>query len=103
MRPETGDWQRAYTSPATCMFPAREIAPLETTSPTTPRVPAEVVEIAAPGTPPHPASLSAAMVGEKRRLSTLPVAVAEMFGGTPLLKMRANCSCSERAAVIRKL
>jgi hypothetical protein len=88
----TDGWQRAYTSPVTCADPAAaiEIAPLETMSPTMFKVPPDVVVIALPGMPPHPAWLKAATVGVYRRLFTPADAAAESWGAAPLVRMRAN-------------
>src|SRR6266851_2198396 len=80
--------------------PAMEIAPLETMSPTMFKVPPDVVVIALPGMPPHPAGLRAATVGVYRRLFTLADAAAESCGADPLVRMRANWSTSERLALI---
>src|SRR5258708_32825495 len=77
-----------------------EIAPLETMSPTMFKMPPDVVEIALPGMPPHPAWLRAAIVGEYRRLFTPADAAAEIWGADPLVRMRANWSTSEREAPI---
>src|SRR5260370_40818698 len=76
-----------------------EIAPLETTSPITDRVPPPLSEIALPLAPPHPAWVKAAPVGMERRLLTFPVAVPLMVGVDPLGRMRANRSCGDRAAL----
>src|SRR5260370_3230195 len=80
--------------------PAMEIPPLETTSPTMLRVPPDVVVIALPGMPPHPAWLRAAIVGVYRRLFTPADAVADSCGADPLRRMRANGSTSGRVAPI---
>src|SRR5260370_28470569 len=79
---------------------AMEIPPLETTSPTMLRVPPDVVVIALAGMPPPPAWLRAAIVGVYRRLLTPADAVADSCGADPLVRMRANCSTSERVAPI---
>jgi len=70
--------------------PAMEIAPLETMSPTMFKMPADVVVIALPGMPPHPAWLKAATVGVYRRLFTPADAMAVSCGEDPLVRMRAN-------------
>src|SRR5712691_522366 len=80
--------------------PAMEIAPLETTSPTMFKMPPDVVVIALPGMPPHPAWLKAAIVGVYRRLFTPAEAAAVSWGADPLVRMRANSSTSERVALI---
>jgi len=80
--------------------PAMAIAPLETMSPTMFKVPPDVVVIALPGMPPHPAWLKAAIVGVYRRLFTPADAAAESWGEAPLVRMRANWSTSERVAPI---
>jgi len=56
----------------------------------TARSPPLVTVIAFPGLPPHPFWLSAARVGEYRRLLTLEEARADSVGVAPLVRIRAN-------------
>src|SRR6202171_5510463 len=89
-------------SPPTWMFapPVIEIVPFETRSPTIDSVPPPVTDTALPGTPPRPPWLSAVIVGAKRRLFTFALASDPTLGVAPLVKMRANWSCSAREALI---
>src|SRR5258708_5148897 len=88
-------------SPPTLRLPLlTTIAPFETMSPRTSRLPAPETEIASPPTPPHPFWLSAARVGVYRRLFTPPEAVAASLGVAPLVRIRANCRSSDRVAVM---
>ena len=54
--------------------------------------------MAAPGTPPHPAGLSAAIVGENKRLPTPLEAVAASLGEAPVVRIRPNWRASSRVA-----
>src|ERR1700694_221587 len=87
-------------SPPTERLPlATEIAPPETTSPCTSTVPLPEIEMALPGTPPHPAWFSAARAGVYSRLFTPPAAAPVSVGVTPFVRIRANCSCRFRTAL----
>src|SRR5216684_6169181 len=83
-------------SPATDRLPPEtEIAPAETTSPCTSRMPLPETEIATPGWPPHPPWFRAATAGAYSRLFTPPDATADSRGVVPLVRMRANWRASD--------
>src|SRR5207245_4341880 len=88
-------------SPAT-RRPATDsvIIPLDTTSPVTDSVPVPLREIALPPAPPQPAWSSAATVGVYRRLLTPPEDELFRVGLAPFVRIFANCSWSDRVAVI---
>src|SRR5713226_9438418 len=87
-------------SPATTrLAPETVMAPLDTTSPFTLRVPEPLIDSAVPPAPPHPAWLRAARAGVNRRLLTPPDAVLLSVGFDPLVRILANCSWRELVAV----